>query len=429
MDTGNWRLDSLPVTVETLNSVAREGSRVGTDDSGSPVREPRSSELQIEEVLDDEDTAEDQGWPDEAPVDNSSTLWRPLGNRFTTASDYIVKWIDNAFTLETNFLAEGVDKYMECDIDPTTGLPVAPVDYPDTYCGEVMSQDQRTKTSSSISEEYVANLKRVEELEAQLERGVEISSEVAMAAIEAANQREDPVEQVKVQIPCHLRPAVDADMAAVQAIYKYEAEWGYSVMDTQSVILEAFKGIRRRCLAEGMPFVVAVKGWYGTTESEMKPEVMGFALVTCVNRGIAGSWATRSSQGGKIMVIVKPEYRRQKIGRALVDVIMTSCSGMYSSNGGYQFVRPPISTEDARIVASRGRDSARQWWYLEMDVLVKSIDNEETTKKGDEYKWIRDFLEVGFGLQESHYYSRLFYDESRQLVLDKITFRHTCLYV
>lgn len=238
--------------------------------------------------------------------------------------------------------------------------------------------------------------------------------------IEAAPLREELPNPNKVQIPCHLRPATELDIEAITDIYNHEIAEGYNVMDTNPLEEEDFYKMYNRCVTEKIPFIVAVKGWHGEIE-EPHQTVVGFSLVTAVSLGITGSYETLSSPGGKLLVIVKPEYRRKKIGTALIDILMTNCTGWYISKSGYQFVN---FTHD--WISAEFGTNPRKWWYLDMEVMIRSGEKEEITRKGEEFQWIWNFLESKFDLLLKHYDEKCFYEPRHMTWLDKLTFRRPC---
>ncbi|KAI2637403.1 hypothetical protein GGS21DRAFT_489179 [Xylaria nigripes] len=392
---------------------------------GDCVREPRGSCASESRNQDNSDLkVEKQTHQQKETVDEIPALmeWKKLFRM--SVSQYMAAWIREAHVIQTNFLSKGVDKYKDCDIDTFEGVPMKPVDYPNTLTQKFVSRAQLKMTSTKWQEIMTAEFERrsvsaiVEpKLKIEPKATAEVTNSQSVSG--TATLTEKPSNPNEVKIPCHLRPARGLDMGDIQAIYNQEIEDGYSVMDTKPVSIESFQAIYRQCLAENVPFVVAVEGWHGTEDTH--EEVIGFALLTAVDRGIAGSHETLSSCGGRLLVIVKPEYRRNKIGTALIDVLMTSCSNRYTSKGGYQYVNPTESS-----ITLRDRKRRRKWWYLDIDMMIRSAGNESRTRKGEEFQWIADFLELKFFLLLKNYDERRSFDPRRMIWLDKLTFRHTC---
>ena len=209
-------------------------------------------------------------------------------------------------------------------------------------------------------------------------------------------------------------------MEAVTAIYNHEVIYSYKVMDTEMVKTQEFCDIYSKCETQNMPFAVAVEGPY-VIGATTQPHVIGFALITAVAPGIAGSYKTQSCPGGKLLVIVKPEYRRKKLGAALIDLIFDSCSGGHASRRGYQFVNP---SQDQRLIGYVG--NPRQWFYIDMEVMVLSRGRKNETEEGEEYKWILEWLEVKFALLLVNHEKRFYYEPRSEKWVDRLTFRHVC---
>ncbi|KAI0428597.1 hypothetical protein F5Y09DRAFT_357652 [Xylaria sp. FL1042] len=340
-------------------------------------------------------------------------------------TEFIEHWRQSAHSVEAGVFSQLGDLHEDCDIDTYKGVLLQPVEYPKTKPQELMSRSQLESTSALLVRQFAAEVARRDpnrKAQKKAEKKARAAARAA-AAGETANpvtSFEEPPNPNEVQIPCHLRPAVESDMEAIAAIYNQEIVEGYKVMDTKPVKQADFQGIYKQSLAEKMPFIVAVEGWYNSMDTADQ-EVIGFALVTPVRRGIAGSYETLSRCGGKLLVIVKPECRRKRIGTALMDIIITNCTGWHMPKGGYQFVN---FTHD--WISKEFGSSSRIWWYLEMEVMVLSAENEKRTREGKEFQWIWNFLESKFNLFLKHYDEKCFYRPHGGYWLDKLTFRRDC---
>ncbi|KAI1426017.1 hypothetical protein F5Y12DRAFT_794953 [Xylaria sp. FL1777] len=352
---------------------------------------------------------------------SSSTEGKKVVPRYVT--DFIETWRQNAHYMETDFLSHSTDRHEDCDVNPSNGVLLEPVQYPATKRQELMSRSQLESTSTLLMRHFEAELTRRDPKRKALRKAEKEARAAARAAAKAA-EPEASVEEIpnldEVQTPCHLRPAVDLDIEAIAAIYNQEVADGYNAMDITPVGQEDFRGIYNQSLTEKMPFIVAVKGWYGAIDATHQ-EVIGFALITPVSRGIVGSYDTLSKCGGKLLVIVKPECRRKKIGTALMDIIITNCTGWHIPKGGYQFVN---LTHD--WISKEFGSNPRKWWYLEMEVMIRSAEDEEKAREGDEFQWIWNFLEAKFNLLLKHYDEKCFYQPHKMYWLDKLTFRRDC---
>ncbi|KAJ2999049.1 hypothetical protein NUW58_g130 [Xylaria curta] len=330
-------------------------------------------------------------------------------------TDFIQTWVRGAHVVKADFTSQDSQFHEECDINTYDGRLIDPVIYPRTRPQELMSRDQSEMTSANRIREYAVR----KGLKNKMERKAEGPGATAKAAVEEIEPvPEEVLNTNRVRIPCHLRPAVESDIEAITAIYNREVENGYNSMDSHPVKTYDFQKVYNQCQTEKMPFVVAIEGQHGVVAY---PEVLGFALITAIDRGISGSHKTLSAPGGKMLVIVKEEYRRKKIGTALMDIIMANCTGWYIPKGGYQFVNSSHGW-----ISSQFGSNPRKWWYIEMEIKILSDANEEKTRRGAEFQWIWNFLEVKFDLILKHYDEKCCFEERYKNWLDKLTFRRAC---
>ncbi|KAI1186845.1 hypothetical protein F5B17DRAFT_431135 [Nemania serpens] len=344
-------------------------------------------------------------------------------------TDFIRSWIQDTHVVDTTFLRREIDNsqttdlHEDCDIDTYEGRPMTPIDYPKTRKQELMSRRQSEETSATAMRQFAAEIAR-RDPNVKLKQKESKRRAAAMATEAMVDREPEPLLEEpnpnEIQIPCHLRPAYESDIEAITAIYNHEIASGYKVMDTSPVGHDDFHNIYSECLVEKMPFVVAVEGSHEVIE-KYPQRIIGFALITAVCRGISGSYETLSRPGGKLLVIVKPEYRRKKVGTALLDILITNCTGWYVSKGGYQFVN---FTHD--WMSTEFRSNTRLWWYLEMEVMIRSGETEEGTRNSEEFQWIWNFLEAKFNLLLKHYDEKCFYEPRQMIWLDKLTFRRVC---
>ncbi|KAJ8120978.1 hypothetical protein ONZ43_g2457 [Nemania bipapillata] len=336
-------------------------------------------------------------------------------------TDFIKTWVENTPDVKTDFIYQNIDQHEDCDVDTYMGVLMDPIDYPETRRQELPSRRQREQTSNLYIRQFASEIAQ-RDPNTQSKRKTEKQAQTTPVTIETEADpiNEEPLNSFQVQVPCHLRPATESDVEAIAAIYNHEIAEGYKVMDTRPIKQDDFYNIYSQCMTENMPFIVAVAGWHGTTEKSHQ-EIIGFSLITAVGLGIAGSYDNLSRIGGKLFVIVKPGYRRKGIGTALIDILITNCTGWYISKGGYQFVNSTHSWISAEF-----GNSPRKWWYLEMEAMIRSGESEEATRKGEEFQWIYNFLEDKFDLRLKHYDEKCFYEPRQMNWLDKLTFRRTC---
>ncbi|KAI0911526.1 hypothetical protein F4823DRAFT_293715 [Ustulina deusta] len=422
-----------PLKAAALVQTARENSQASKKSTSSlskPPKDPRANWPTESGVLGDVDqnvAIQDQDRASRSHKSSDEMSSSTEGEKVVPRHiiNFIEIWRRGAHSVEADFLSQSSDLHEDCDVDTYEGVLMRPVEYPTTKQQELMSRNQLEMTSALHMRQLIAETARRDpkrKAQRKAEKKAKIAARAAAAAAEPDVTVEEHPNLDEVQIPCHLRPAVESDIEAIAAIYNQEIADGYKVMDTMPVGQDDFAKIYSQCLAEKMPFIVAVEGWYDTMEMNIAhQEVIGFALVTAVSRGIAGSYETLSRCGGKLLVIVKPEFRRKKIGTALIDIIITNCTGWYMSKCRYQFV----NLTHGWISREFGSNS-RKWWYLEMEVMIRSAEDENKAREGDEFQWIWNFLETKFTLLLKNYDEKCFYQPHKMHWLDKLTFRRDC---
>ncbi|RYP30798.1 hypothetical protein DL767_006079 [Monosporascus sp. MG133] len=334
---------------------------------------------------------------------------------------FVEWWADAIPEIKADFLERDVPGHQHRDVDTNTGTLIEPVEYPDTFRppGSVRAQFDLTP------QEYINSV--LHELKVRADRIAQKKSKRETAATMAARQRaiEEDVNPDKVQVDCHIRPATEKDMEGVAAIYNREVNNSYKVIDTQPVTVAKFHELLRGCKAQSQPFVVAVADWHFADMENSENSIIGFCLVDALERGISGSYNTSTKPCGKIIVVVHPDWRQKKLGTALIDVIMTSCSTRYTSRQGYQWVSTPDDEVHVRPPYNK-----RRWHMLQIEVLVRSGKSKEDVQRGEEYKWIFEFLEAKFALLLTKHDEKLYYHPSQALGLnhwlDRLTFEHRC---
>ncbi|KAI5924859.1 hypothetical protein F4810DRAFT_709050 [Camillea tinctor] len=338
--------------------------------------------------------------------------------------EYIDNWLVDAHHIMTDFLYSDIKDSEDCDVDTFTGKLLPPVEYPVTKS----DHDEASKITSEMRHRLFCQRSSIMKKE---KRAMKKAKQEAWEAAGAnAPKVESPYPQLpdpdEVQVPSHLRPAEKFDIEGVTEVYNKEVRDGYKVMDANPVTVDVFRQLFLACQDYKMPFVVAVQGWHQpNTKPNMNPNprIIGFALVDVVSRGIGGSHFTRSRHGGKITVLVDPEFRRKRIGSALLDAIMSSCSQRHNPYYGYQFVNPQ---QDLRFM--RPFFNVRKWHYLEMEVIIRSGENEAETRKGDEFQWVWNYLEQKYLFVLKRYEEKVLRGtkEDPKQCLDKLTFHYLC---
>ncbi|KAI0016919.1 hypothetical protein F4780DRAFT_631356 [Xylariomycetidae sp. FL0641] len=361
---------------------------------------------------------EDEGM-DREPMDRLQKVsW---GEDTSPAAQFIYRWLTKAHQVRARFPGPRTTVYEDCDIDTQTGEILRPVIQPRTRRQGPMGLDQLNLSSQHRIEEFAAFARQVKERRRFLKRASATRDVTPTTEVRAPSPA--PPCPWEVQIPCHLRPAAKADVRAVAEIYNHEVENGYRLVDAEPVPDERFLEILGFCRQAHMPFLVAVDGWYRHGDAIPGRKVIGFAMVDVGHRGIGGSRATHGTATGKLTAIVHPDFRHKKIGTALFDVVMSTCSPKYNTKQGYQFIN--LSNDPTY---RRPPFNSRSWHSLELDVNIRSEKTLRETKAAAEFNWIWNWLEERFILLLVHHNERALYDnrDNRGVFLDKLTFRHMC---
>ncbi|KAI1816800.1 hypothetical protein GGS20DRAFT_583146 [Poronia punctata] len=315
---------------------------------------------------------------------------------------YLEYWASHAHRVEATFLRENIRNHEECDVNTEDGTLLPRIEDEGTKMNTDLKITQLTQTATTSAKIFRKVRRRL--LREERPR--------SPAREPIYGNRYDVTEH------CYLRPAVEKDVEEVAQVYNEEATLGYSLMDTKPVKAETFLELLSVCTQEKMPFIVAVER-RRAPDGNREPHILGFSVVTAINRGIFGSFQTRSMPGGKVTVVVSRRHRRKKIGTALLDVIFHNCSPLYESKGGYTFLN---FFHDNRFMGTE--ENPRLWFYFQFEILICSLGNEETTRQGDEFKWIKEWLEKRFSAMLEQYEGNLHYDERQKKWLDKLVFRH-----
>lgn len=210
----------------------------------------------------------------------------------------------------------------------------------------------------------------------------------------------------KVEVECDLRPAMINDMEGVLQIYNNEIKYGIQTVDTELLTLADMKTVLEGCKRDYRPFIVAVKRelkfdprcWPseeifmeyvrmkkaqpGAKEEEAK--VLGFGLLTEYQAGLAGSWHGSGRYTARVHVYVDLDFRRKKLGTAILDRLLCLTSHNYVSKTGYDWVCP----EDLDTYISRASLNTR--------VFRRLLIETKMLEKDPNFDWMKRFLEDTF---------------------------------
>ncbi|KAI0128753.1 hypothetical protein BJ170DRAFT_622824 [Xylariales sp. AK1849] len=277
-------------------------------------------------------------------------------------------------------------------------------------------------TSSISSHHYVTSAKRAAVKKAERNNARKMEKQ----ELELGQYNERRVNPFLCKQEAHLRPAVEDDLDGIAQIYNQEVTKGWRAVDEKPVTVAQWRGIIQNCRKEQMPFIVALSGYrnpYVRLEDTHHP-VIGFAYLDISSRGVAGSTASIGKHSARLYVMVDSEYRRRKVGTALLDRIFIAASISYlEKEDSYQWINP------AQIPACfKPLHNPREYRTLLIEVYVKNLGIKEETAKGEEYQVIWNFLERDFNMYLGCHTSNFTYASNHDppILLDRLVFEHMC---
>ncbi len=149
-----------------------------------------------------------------------------------------------------------------------------------------------------------------------------------------------------------MRPAVDADVAAIARIYAHHVLTGTASFEVTPPTIEEIRRRHREVLAHNMPYLVAcLDGRDG--------DVMGYAYATAYRARVAYRHTVEDS------VYVDPKYARHGAGRALLSGVIAACEALGyrqmvavigdSGNGASISLHSALGFQHAGVLPAVGR--------------------------------------------------------------------------
>ncbi|KAI1267386.1 hypothetical protein F5Y18DRAFT_444249 [Xylariaceae sp. FL1019] len=343
-------------------------------------------------------------------------------------TDAITNWVQNTHVVQAN-LAELQDR-KDCDIEPETGRLLEPVLYPRTLRAQVDDLDKgnasmaATERIRAFFAQHPERFLGLRDSRSQQSRDKRTREEIQKEAQRrAAQDAEDDARYEREaaarrpQIACHFRPAESRDVNAITDLYNKEVAGQSTVMELDPLPTAHMQNLLKICTASSLPFAVAVEGDSASLDNKQE-KVIGFAMVIQGTRGFTGLNNVMGKVGGKLLVVVDEAFRKKKIGTALINLMLTSCSGLCPERReGYKFINPK------KIKGlGQGDGTDLKFFYIDMEVILESGNTEQESRQSERYKWISDLLEDKFCMLLTKYeYKALF---NGRHYLDKVTFRH-----
>ena len=393
--------------------------------------------------------------------------WGPQDGVLKTMSfleSFVVAWVrtvpDN---IGPEFLAQNALGHWECDVDPNTGLLLRPVDYPSTMvnCLELDKATewrQQNWTSSLLMRRENARLNRAGHQGPPRRHPPRGWTETPLGPPEVTQAiKDEPREKpykpepnpYAPKIPCHMRPAMTADMEEVREIYNMEVENGLQAGDTEPLSLQDFQKIFETTRELKMPFVVVISGEYQDAAKSKAPSaqrpkhgnqrpqgppprVLAFGYLSVWEPGLAGSVTGRSRMTARAHVYVHPEHRKKKLGHACLDKLMSTVSYRYSARLACEFIDP---TDNPVYKYPRHHDRKYYSVYLHYYVKTKTppgsgaIDTVNKKDQDKELEWADSYLKE-FRFWQKARFEACHRTKPSQLPqpfwLDAVVFEHVC---
>ena len=360
--------------------------------------------------------------------------------------EFIASWVQDV-SVDAKVSFNSNRNHFDSDINTETGCFLAPVSYPETLIDEAHDPELRWRqlnwTSNLVCKR--ARDEKKNRRDEKRNRG------------QAPPPSSQPPKVVNIadldvpQVPCHLRPATEADMEAVASIYNNEV---LEKLDCAPLGAAEFQKILKDVHGHQFPFIVTVSGSARTNalkdgirfessqpqQTVFPPDliegiILGFAYLSVWQPGLAGSMTGTSRASAEAHVYVHNSWRRKKIGSALLDRILGSVSlrAKETSKDMCDFWDPSRNRAYAVPV-----QHTRYTFKIYMQYLVRSeldANNSFNTEmlqnhQPDSIVWVKHLLETKFGFTEKVRFEGAFrspkVDGASNHWLDSVLFEHTC---
>ncbi|ETS76291.1 hypothetical protein PFICI_11678 [Pestalotiopsis fici W106-1] len=364
-----------------------------------------------------------------------SSVWTELNDKVTftdagtTLHEHTTAWLSRVPLVEKNLLPVTNDSVCENQvIDANTGELMEPIEAPYTKTRREIDRSRRNlhdklciQTSAHSSEERLRDIRRRDEERREKEKRIEHARQVR-AQEDAQAKKKNPF---LCREPAHIRPAQLDDMGDICRIYAEEVCNGWRALDQVPLGIESFQEHFRLCRKDNIPFLVAMSGYRNPhiPVTEQKHRVLGFAFLDIASRGLFGSAESNGKHSGRLYFMVDSRVRYNRIATALLDrMLIITTRGYLANESSYQWLNP----DNDPAYNAEGR-TPRQWRTLQLEIYLKNLGTEAETKNGQEYGWIRDWLQVEFQFFESSFTSNYgFADRRGDTTLDRLVLERRC---
>ncbi|KAK1756260.1 hypothetical protein QBC47DRAFT_412836 [Echria macrotheca] len=360
----------------------------------------------------------DEGSPIAGRRDFRGTLgddWHPIHYE----GQFIRSWRSEFEDIKFPTVKFNTTDHHHRDINPSDGTFLPPVEYGDCF----PSNEPASVEFPQGTEEYPA---WVPEADAPTESIQEKEEEEQQPQI--ISQPVPDYDLSAPRIPCYIRPAQISDMVQVVAIYNHEVENGLQAPDSKPLSLDDFKRIFTvETVSAGLPFLVAVygsvKGFKTTTgkvhispstrrppeatawpNTSMVGRIAGFAYLSPWSLGLGGRPSEASRASVKVNLYVSPDFRRKRVGSALLDRLLSMHSTRFETRDNYDY----IDAIKNPIYGSPEVNARKTWrMFLSYNVLHATGNqfSAEVRKATEENE--KDLKSIEVVLEDSFYFDKI----------------------
>ncbi|TPX13796.1 uncharacterized protein E0L32_005740 [Thyridium curvatum] len=265
------------------------------------------------------------------------------------------------------------------DIDTTTGKFIDQIHQPPTMVGEesLSAQEMQhrfTWTSTSLGRLEYKRYKK------GLRRFNAVPEDYGMVPLSEEPYRPRP-KPYTTKIPCLVRPANIEDMASALEIYNHEVSTGTQAWDVDVLQVEDFNRIFNGCKEGQLPFIVAVASSDAApappSGQQALDKIVAFGFLSTYDLGLSRSMYGTGRYSVKANVYVHSEYRRKRVGSAVLDRLLRYSLHTYDPQHHYMYQGPkddpvymPATSAQSRLyyrvyveLLFRGAQDPQREWY------------------------------------------------------------------
>ncbi|CAH0048999.1 unnamed protein product [Clonostachys solani] len=316
---------------------------------------------------------------------------------------YMKDWLLNARKAPPNdpLLALSADEHShDCDLDTKTGKLLPPVEYPRTMRSTETDPDENVAWREVMVSSSTHIQRAIEGLTSVREEAAQTKPEETASPF--------PEDQGPPFAECIIRPAKPSDFPKIAAIINLEvsATRCPQIFEGREIVADDIFPIFRHCQNTLRPFVVAVpakdefldtskwpsgsgrvyeqfKKFKESQPVEENDLVCGFAFIGEPQIGFLNRPCQGARHSGLIRMVVHPDHRRQLIGSALLERMLTLIDLAHHQTVEYHWEGDDSSSIYERSAARNTRQYSQV--YIELF----------TSRKGDDsYEWKSKLLDA-----------------------------------